>query len=338
MNDKHTVVVAVNDNYAPYLSVLIKSIVMNTKKENRIEIVVLYMALSEKNKALLNAIIENTPNIQISYQDVTSYFADRELFVEGKNHRSYLSKETYFRLVVPWLLNEYSKILYLDSDVIVREGWEKIFNFEISDCFVAAVNDIWGNWECYRTNSELAQYRKKELGLEEPKCYFNAGVLLFNLERFRTKFQQDELLDLASSREWRKHDQDVLNHISKGAVKWLDFSWNLIESPGETPSKIISNEILERYEESFKQPHIIHYATRKPWMVYDMMYLEEFWKYAFFTPYHKYLFQHFIESQLTSGIILQEHVLCGIKDRKIGVRFIIRCFITWFKAVCGMNR
>lgn len=338
MIEKKAVVVAVNDNYVPYLSVLIQSIEENTGKDFLLDIIVLYSNLSEDNRNALGNIIEKEENINIIFIDVSIYFADKELFVGGKNNRAYLSKETYFRLVAPQVLPQYNKILYLDSDIVVQENWVNIFNIDISDYYVAAVNDIWGNWECYLHNSDLEKYRKRELMLDNPINYFNAGVLLINLEKFRKEYKENELLDLAMSKNWRKHDQDLLNYICRDHVKWLDYSWNLIECPSKKAQSAVPKDEYERYMRCYETPFIIHYATRKPWYIFDMMHTEAFWQYAFQTPYKEYLLKQFIQNQMISGSILENYVFEGIHARKIGVVFICKCIITWLKAVFGKKK
>lgn len=332
MNDKKAAVVAVNNNYVPYLSVLIKSIEENIEKQFLLEIFVLYSSLSEENKNILKKMINLKENICLSFLDVSSYFENKELFVGSKNNSSYLSKETYFRLIAPQVLTQYDKILYLDSDVIVQQNWTRIYDIDIQDYYVAAVNDIWGNWECFLHNSELKKYRKEELNLENPVNYFNAGVLLINLDRFRKEYKENELIDLAMSRNWRKHDQDLLNYICKGNVKWLDYRWNLIECPSEKAKTTVSCDEYERYMKSYNNPYIVHYATRKPWYILDMMYTELFWQYAFKTPYKEFLLKQFVKNQMISGPILENYVFEGIRARKIGVIFICKCIITWMKA------
>lgn len=338
MNEKKVVVVAVNDAYAPYLSVLIESIVINTDKGKCIEIVVLFSSLSEENQELLRTCIIDASNIFLRFENVGKYFDDINLFVAGKNNRSYLSKETYYRLITPQVLSEYDKILYLDSDIVVQENWVNIFNIDISDYYVAAVNDIWGNWECYLNNSDLEKYRKRELMLDNPINYFNAGVLLINLEKFRKEYKENELLDLAMSKNWRKHDQDLLNYICRDHVKWLDYSWNLIECPSKKAQSVVPKDEYERYMRCYETPFIIHYATRKPWYIFDMMHTEAFWQYAFQTPYKEYLLKQFIQNQMISGSILENYVFEGIHARKIGVVFICKCIITWLKAIFGEKK
>lgn len=338
MIEKKAVVVSVNNNYVPYLSVLMQSIKDNTDKELELDIIVLYSDLFEDNRNTLKNIIEKEKNISIIFIDVSIYFSDKELFVGGKNNKTYLSKETYFRLVTPQVLPQYSKILYLDSDIVVQPNWINIFNIDISDYYVAAVNDIWGNWECYLNNSDLEKYRKRELLLDNPINYFNAGVLLINLEKFRKEYKGNELLELAASKNWRKHDQDLLNYICRGNVKWLDYNWNLIECPSQKAQSVVPKDEYQRYMQCYEMPYIIHYATRKPWHIFEMMHTDAFWQYAFQTPYKEYLLKQFIQNQMVSGSILENHVFEGIFERKIGVVFICKCVITWLKAVFGKKK
>lgn len=333
-NMKKCVIVSTNDKYIPYLSVLITSIKMNMQATSKVEIVVLYDEISDEKQRKLLQIMENT-RIDIRFLNVHEKISGYELFVTGTGNRSYLSKEAYFRLLVPQLLPEYDKALYLDCDIVVCNGWDAVFDIELSDKILAGIPDLWGNWECYDKRSELYRYRKQELGLTNPLEYFNSGVMLLNLEVMRTLFQEGELIKLAASRNWQKHDQDVLNYISTGNKLLLDYTWNLIECPSKKAWNSVPNEQQEDYQKCCTTPKIIHYASRKPWIVKGVAREQVFWKAASSSPFFDELMNEFIEEQLSQGKNFEERVYTSIRNRKIGVKFIVKCCITYAKRVMG---
>lgn len=321
------VIVSANDRYVPYLSVLFASIIRNTPKET-VEIVVLYDEIHLKNRDRLSSLMTGH-RISVRFVDVHEKTKGHDLFVAGTGRRAYLSKEAYFRLLAPELLQEYDRALYLDCDIVVRPGWDEIFRTDLTGFLLAGIPDLWGNWECYDTHSELYRYRTKDLGLAEPLQYFNSGVMLLNLRDMRKTFREGELLALAASREWSKHDQDVLNYISKGKVSLLDYAWNMIECPGKKAWKAVPAQEQAHYEDEKRNPKIIHYASRKPWIYKGVSFEQDFWKAAAESCYFDELFSAFIDEQLSQGERFEKRAYESIRSGKMGVKFIVRCILAW---------
>lgn len=348
------IIVSMNEKYAPYFSVLLASVAENASLNEDYEIVVLHDNLSLScQERLLQAVLEKEVShsgtesvgvavqagrklreersLRLKFQNVHSLIEGRQFYVGAGKNRAYLSKETYFRLLVPWLLPEYERALYLDSDVVVRHGWSDIFQTDLEGYLIAGIPDIWGNWECYEAHSYLSAYRREELGLEEPVAYFNAGVTLFNLKLMRETFQEGELIELAMSREWKKHDQDVLNYVCKGKTHFLDYSWNMIECPGKRAWAMVPEQERRRYQECMGRAKIVHYASRKPWVVKGVFFEQEFWASAARSIYFQELFTAFVEEQLSQGECFEAKAYESIKSGKIGVKFIVRCIMAWVK-------
>lgn len=333
-NVKKCVIVSANDRYVPYLSVLITSMKMNMSAGTKVEIIVLYDEISDERQVKLLEIVENT-TMSIRFLNVHEKLSGHNLFVSGTGNRSYLTKEAYFRLLAPQLLPEYDKALYLDCDIVVCDGWEEIYEVELADKLLAGIPDLWGNWECFDKQSELYRYRQQELKLNNPLEYFNSGVMLLNLKAMRETFQEGELIELAASRNWQKHDQDVLNYISKDNNLFLDYTWNLIECPSKKAWNSVPGEQQEEYEKCCMTPKIVHYASRKPWIVKGVAREQEFWKAAVNSTFFDELMNEFIEEQLSQGKNFEERVYASVRSRKIGVKFIVRCCLAYVKRVIG---
>lgn len=324
---KECVIVSANDKYVPYLSVLLASIVRNTER-TPLEIVVLYDEITADNRQKLSGFV-NSAAAAVRFIDVHEKLEGHDLFVNGTGDRSYLSKEAYFRLLAPELLPEYDRAVYLDCDIVVRDGWEEIFSTDLTGYLLAGIPDLWGNWKCYDRKSSLYRYRRETLGLEEPLQYFNSGVMLLNLKAMRETFAPGELINLAASRDWQKHDQDVLNYISKGKVLLPDYAWNMIECPGKKAWQAVPETERRHYEEQKRAPRIIHYASRKPWIYQGVSFEQDFWRAAADSPYFEELFTAFIDEQLSHGERFEERACESIRAGKMGVRFIIRCICAW---------
>lgn len=323
-----TVIMAfsVNDTYVPYLEVAIQSIEDNSNSLTQYKIYILFKTLTDDNKQKIKEAV-SLPNFEVSFICVSKYF-DGNLFVQNGNSK-YLTEETYYRLALPALLPECDKIIYLDCDIVVLTDVKDLFDYEIGDKYFAAVLDIADNWKCFSNKDDTFEYRKNVLNMESPSDYFNAGVLLFNLKRIRGEFETNDLLTLAKSQIWRKHDQDILNKIAKGRVKWLDIQWNLIEC---MHWDFLTDEDKEYYSQQQRVPKIIHFASRKPWIFSDVFGQEEFWKYASKTPD----FMKCIKSisgcdQLKDSKILQQYLDEALKEQRIGLPFLLQFIKMWIK-------
>lgn len=289
-NDKDAVpvVLAANDAFSPYLSVMIESILANGSEQRQYDLVVLNRDISQKNQSLIRKQAAKYSNCTIRFADVTGYFRNLKLFVD-----QHLSIETYYRLVVQELMPEYDKILYLDSDMVAEHDVAELYDIDISDCLIAAAKDIDIAGQV-KTIDSVREYVCSELGLEDPFNYFQAGALVINLAELRKRTTVSELINIASGNSWRCHDQDVLNMACRDRVYYLPQKWNVVINWVDEPKNrmqllVKAPSVLYReYAAARNNPYIIHFAGfQKPWKVPDCDMAEHFWKYAKNTPYYE---------------------------------------------------
>lgn len=249
---------AVDDGYIPFLAVAIQSLVENSSKENFYLIKILHTSINKENQNKIKKYED--VNIDIEFVNLNNYI---ETIKDKLYTRDYYSKTTYFRLFIPELYPQYSKALYLDSDITILADVADLYNTDIKDNLVAAVPD--GAVQ----NIEIFQeYVEKVVGVASYKNYFNAGILLMNLEELRKfKFQDKFLYLLETVKFTVAQDQDYLNRLCKGRVTILKKDWNKMPIPGD--------EINE------KDIKLVHYNLGyKPWHFEDILYKEYFWEYA----------------------------------------------------------
>ena len=112
-----------------------------------------------------------------------------------------------YRLLLPELLPEVDRILYLDADVLVRRPIRPLWETDLEDGAVAAVTN-----PLYRHMEPRIQ---RDLGLPDRLAYFNSGVLVLDLDRLRRTGLDGELVAFARANAGRVAwpDQDVLNAV-----------------------------------------------------------------------------------------------------------------------------
>ena len=249
---------AVDDDYLPFLAVSIHSLISNSSPNYDYYIKILYTNISEKN--IIEIKKYEKENVKIEFVDLNYYIkkVENQLYT-----RDYYSKNTYFRLFIPELYPQYTKALYLDSDTVILGDIADLYNTDIGDNLVGAVPD-----ESVQNIVEFQEYVEKVVGVASYKNYFNAGILVMNLDELRKfKFQEKFMYLLQTVKFAVAQDQDYLNRLCKGRVRIISNVWD--KMPIENKKIMIEDIKLVHYNLSFK-----------PWYFDNILYDEFFWKYA----------------------------------------------------------
>lgn len=257
---------AVDNNYIDVLAVSIKSLVKNSSKENIYNIIILNNGLNEQSKKYLKTF--ETENIQVCFEDINDKISKIKDELELRL-RDYYSNSIFYRLFIPGIFKEFEKAIYLDCDTIVRTDIAKLFKTNIQNYELAVIQD-----EVARSNSQLRRYVKIAVGIDSKK-YFNSGVLLMNLRNLRKNHIEEKFIYLLKTYnlDTIAPDQDYLNILCKGKVKYLNESWDAM--PDYTKIENV-NDI-----------NLIHFNMfRKPWHYKNVKFEDEFWKYAKQTKYY----------------------------------------------------
>lgn len=257
---------AADDNYLPFLAVTLQSLEQNADTNYHYDIKIMNADnISVENKFKILAEFEKD-NFDIEFVDVTPYI---ENFASKLHTRDYYSKTTYYRLLIPNMYPQYDKALYLDADIAINDSISNLFNIDIGDNYVGAIPDQ----SVLYMSDEFKDYVENRIGVDSYKHYFNAGILVMNLKKLREIGFEDVFIKLISAVKFDvAQDQDYLNVICKGHVKFIEETWNSMPLPVDInrPNK----------------PSLIHYnLSFKPWHLDDLIYEEFFWNYARKTSY-----------------------------------------------------
>lgn len=295
------IAVAANDYFIPYCATFLKSVAEHGNSKKNYDILLLSQDVSDVNIKKMEKLLSAWENVSLRVID-PSVLIDQYTF----HIRGHFSKETYYRLVLPELLPNYDKVLYLDSDMIAMDDVAKIYDENVDGYLLAACHDAdtAGLYNGYEKDKK--RYTDKVLKLKEPYQYFQAGVLLLNLKEFRKRYTTKQILDFAVSENWQLLDQDILNKLCEGAVKYIDMSWNvMVDFTGVRISQIIAlapRWLNEMYQEARKNPKIIHYAgPQKPWFEPEMDMGMQFWECARGTSYYEIMLSRMSERHSRLG-------------------------------------
>lgn len=274
------IVLSSSDEYVPFLAVTLNSILVNASENRNYDIIILENKISKRNRFLLKKMFSERKNFSIRTIPASHYIGDLNLYT-----RDHVTVMTYVRLAVLDVMKNYEKVVYLDCDTIVNTDISQIIDLDLENYYIAAVRDtVMAGW-VNMPNNPQKDYNRNEIFLEKDFDYFNGGVLVFNLKEFKMRYTSNDLLKIATKKDWKWFDQDVLNLVCREKVKFLSAEWNVMVHPwsnlNEVPEFHAPKEIYESYLSARYTPKIIHYAGKAiPCFVPHVDLSDLFWKYA----------------------------------------------------------
>lgn len=176
--------------------------------------------------------------------------------------RPELTRATYYRLWLTEILPaEIDKVLYLDGDIIVRSSLLPLWDIDLSGYALGAVPDM----------SEAVMDKYGRLGYAPELGYFNAGVLMVNLDYWRRNAVVQEFMAMLMHRpeDLHCHDQDVLNYCFREAKLNLSIKYNVQDGFLYEVAYYDYRKYKQQVAEARRSPVIIHYTHAKPWWTYS---------------------------------------------------------------------
>lgn len=261
---------AVDDNYCPFLSSAVHSILKHADKRYKYDIYVLHHGIQSANQDIIETQIKNDASIE--FIDMLEFIDMKEkldVLADKLVTRDYYTKTTYYRLFIPNMFPNLDKALYLDSDIIVTGDIAELYTTDMGNNLVGAVPDM-----AVQNTAPFIDYVENALDVKAPN-YFNAGILLMNLKEMRDWNFEEKFINLLLTYSFRvAQDQDYLNVLTKGRVKYIDNSWNVQPVP---------NNICK-----IEKINLIHYNMLwKPWVFDGVDYADIFWDYAKESPFYQ---------------------------------------------------
>lgn len=256
------ILMAFNSSYCFPSAVTIGSLLKHNPEP--VTIYVIYSLLKKREMEWIEKLVTKSGHGKISFIRVPA-----DAF-EGLRLMSWITKETYYRLLAQKLLPESVKrFLWLDSDVLVLRNLHDFYNQDLEGNLLAAASVI-------EEGTINEGYRK--LTLPADTRYFNAGVLLYDLEAQRERIDPEiyEKYIQAFSKQLKFGDQDVLNAVFYKCVKYVDWkNYNLFV-------RRLNNMSVKERNMRVAEAYILHYnGNSKPWNKdYSQLFGWLFWEYA----------------------------------------------------------
>ena len=269
------IVICTDKNYVMPCGVMLYSICKNNKSEDITFHIICDNSLDNKDQQSLKKTILLNPenNKKIIFYIIGNESLNDFPRLDKTNPKNYITKATYYRLYITKILpNSIDKVLYLDCDIIVRHSLKELWNTDISNFSVAVVPDV--------AEGLIDKYNR--LHYPQTKGYFNSGVQLLNLKKWRQEDKFSAFITFMNEHpDWIKlHDQDVMNRVFYDDKISLPIKYNFQEG-------FLWNDIFYdywKYEDQVlaarKDPVILHFTDSKPWVEgCEHPYRDEFFKY-----------------------------------------------------------
>lgn len=157
----------------------------------------------------------------------------------------------YDRLLAPYIIQD-SRCLYLDTDILIQGDVAQLWQENIDLYLLAAAQDQ--NIPTVALPSGITDWKERGLAADTP--YFNSGVMMLNLDRWRSERLASECIRVALhytatlGESPPLHDQYALNVTCVGRWKALGTEWNAF---------------ADRIPSNPDEVRIVHFAgSRKP--------------------------------------------------------------------------
>ena len=262
--NKLAVVFAFDDNYAMPFAVTIESLLSNKSKETFYDVFCLIPNdFSAENMSRIEKLNDKYNDFSMTFINLGDRFKNEKMKMK---HISYV---TYFRLLIPELLADYDKCLYLDVDMAVCQDLTWLFAYDLTGYYVGVVRHPLLN-----TRRKVGKYDTAK------DTYFNAGMLLMNLDLMRKDNKQEEFIGLMSE-GFVMQDEDILNLACFNKAKFLPLKYNLMTSICGPFEKIRAKRLRgQEYYSATQDPAIVHYImAQKPWKCKSLPYFNVWDKY-----------------------------------------------------------
>ena len=240
-----------DERYYMGLLMTLSSILISCKNKAQVEFHILDGGIKEHSWEQLKKIVHKiSPETKINrYKPDLSIFSHFPAFF-------FDAPMNYARLLLPELLKDYDKVIYTDSDILHLKDISLLWQHNLRDNVVAACVEM----VTPTLGSEYFDLAK--LQLDGEKSYFNNGLMVMNLKKWRKHHIAEDIMQFLASnpKDCYFHEQSAMNALLNDKVCFLDQSWNI-----QSHRSIFRSE---EHLDAFRNGELnFHFVTKeKPWL------------------------------------------------------------------------
>ena len=240
-----------NEKLAPMFGVVVTSIGINVTSDD--------VMVCLLHNGLKSSTIKRLQTIADRYKVVLKFLEiDLEILkdcpVDNKIHYSNIMM--YARILLPSMLPNLDKVIYLDCDLVVCKDLKSLWETDVNDVAVAMAPDL------------LCQDKGTLSRLGIDNNYLNSGVMVMNLDYWRKHDVQNRLLSyiVDKGNELIYNDQDAMNVILQDERRQLPVKYNVTPYHYHKNLEYYPAKLREEIQKSRLDPVIFHYlGPVKPW-------------------------------------------------------------------------
>lgn len=255
------IVFATSDLYSRPALITIKTLLMNNMKAENLNIYYVENGVSKENQILIKELVKSYGRQIIFIPMPKEYLKIKGLMRTNAIVYSYC----YFQDILPQTID---KVLLLEGDSIVTDDLSAMYSIDISGYYLGAVDDLQSKWY------------KRKLGMKEDSVYFNCGIMLLNLKKWREDGISKKITKIIENGNCKffYEVQDELNVLMEGQIKVLPPKFNCTTAVFlfdyknmlryRKPSTVCT---LYDYEDGRKNPSVVHFTKNqiiqpRPWI------------------------------------------------------------------------
>lgn len=300
------VVYCFDGNLAKHSCVVVSSLLQSKRgKDIHYEIICICTKEAIWVKNLLNDIIQTAdPQSKLTFISVQNAY-------DNAHETRGITSATYMRFMLPSLLPNMDKVIYMDVDFVVNGNLKELWDLDMDHTLFAGVKadvNIQSEWEWVSNHNRYWKMLENWKGR-----YINAGILIMNLDLIR-KSHMVEIWDELVKEKFYYQDQDIINItcqgykmeydeeqgkiVCKSLIQWLPLKYNFMTFMNEVKLEKFVNEGIytkEEVKEAAEEPIGIHYAGVKPWMDITVKFADVWWKYVLHNEELRKLFRKELE-------------------------------------------
>lgn len=231
-------------------------------ENNKQEQLVFHLVLTDEGKDMDGSLSKIRKFISDYGQTIEVYHLSSESLKDyvctGVDH---VSTTGFARMFLPDLLPEsISRVLYLDGDLVVLKNLRSLYDYKLDEHSpLGAISDTY-YYDSVKQNALS----------DDAKEYFNSGVLLIDLKKWRDELIRGKMVDCALEHlsTFKMLDQDVINCVLQNRITSLPIKFNTLISWYENAAYVLSlgERSIPNFLEEIEDPVVCHYiGSQKPW-------------------------------------------------------------------------
>ena len=246
-----------DNKYAQHAAVTITSVLENNTSKRKYHFFLFSPDLSNEHRSRLTQLINSyRQNYTILEIKSLHYVSFNDAIIKKYHYMDSNVTALFFKILFQDNLpDDVNKILYLDSDMVALSDLGELFDIQLQNYVLGAVCE------------DITKNHLKEIGFKAKDDYFNSGLMLLDIKKWKELSIGDILINEAKSQDhlYSLHDQDVLNVHFKNNFLHLDQKYNQMVYLFNSPPLI--SKVKSKYKniDGICKKGIMHYTGIKPW-------------------------------------------------------------------------